>query len=78
MVIIGPNSVDSDYIIIHFLWFGSMTLDFGFNLAATRITAGLANDNEILKFHTKFWILNQNVWQVARWFNRLVGWLVGS
>ena len=52
MVIIGPNSVDSDYIIIHFLWFGSMTLDFGFNLAATRITAGLANDNEILKFHT--------------------------
>ena len=52
MVIIGPNSVDFDYIIIHVLWFGSMTLDFGSNLAATRITAGLANDNEILKFHT--------------------------
>ena len=31
-----------------------MILDFGSNLVANRTTAGLENDNEIVKFHTSY------------------------
>ena len=62
VVIIESNSVDLSLDHSTFWQFGRMMLDFGSNLAANRTTFGLANNDEMLKFHTQLWILNQNVW----------------
>ena len=52
VVIIESNSVDLSLDHSIFWQFGRMMLDFRSNLAANRITVGLENDEEMLKFHT--------------------------